>query len=115
MPHESRRRHAGDGTSQQTTTTGWRPTCSCCLAIELCVLVPRTQAADPIPCRVLDPFGGTGRTALAAEELRRDCTLIELNPASVRMAKAQLERAKARRMIGDAERVPTDPRQGALL
>ena len=83
-------------------TTGWRPTCSC-------------APASSIPCRVLDPFLGSGRTALACEELGRDCVGIELNPASVQMAKAQLERAKARRFIGDAERVPVAPGQLRLF
>ena len=61
-------------------------------------------AGSPKDGHVLDLFGGSGRTALAAEELDRDCTLIELNPKSCAMAKAQIERAKARRMIGDVDR-----------
>ena len=71
---------------------------------------PYTALRPPIPCTALDPFLGSGRTALACEELGRDCIGIELNPASVQMATAQLERAKARRFIGDAERVPIPER-----
>ena len=85
----------------RTETTGWRPTCSC-----ITENPPYTALRPPIPCTALDPFLGSGRTALACEELGRDCIGIELNPASVQMATAQLERAKARRFIGDAERVP---------
>lgn len=55
-------------------TTGWRPTCSC-------------PEQPPRAGRVLDPFGGTGRTALAAIRQGCDCTLIELNPHSAQMAR----------------------------
>lgn len=44
---------------------GFRPSCSC-------------PSASPVPCRVLDPFGGSGTTAQVARELGRDCTLVEL-------------------------------------
>jgi hypothetical protein len=96
-------------------TTGWRPTCSCLSEPEFDGRVFTRRRHYPIPCRVLDPFGGSGRTALAAEELGRDCTLVELSPKSVMMARAQIERAKARRMIGDAERVPVPDGQMGLL
>jgi hypothetical protein len=94
------------------TTTGWRPTCS-----DTCAGHQSAFGAHiPIPCTVLDPFFGSGRTGLACEELGRDCIGIELNPKSVAMAHAQIERAKASRMIGDViERMPTDERQGLLL
>lgn len=48
-------------------TYGWQPTCDC-------------PAADPVPCVVLDPFGGAGTVGLVAERLQRDSVLIELNP-----------------------------------
>ncbi len=47
-----------------TRTVGWEPGCY--------------HGYDPVPCRVLDPFGGAGTTALAAIGLQRHCTLIEL-------------------------------------
>lgn len=43
---------------------------------------------------VLDPFGGAGTTGLVADRLRRDATLIELNPQNARLARA--------RILGDA-------------
>ena len=39
---------------------------------------------------VLDPFGGAGTTALAADRLGRDALLIELNPDYVAMAKKRI-------------------------
>ena len=49
-------------------TTGWRPTCAC-------------PEASPVPCRVLDPFAGSGTTGAVALKLGRAATLIELNPS----------------------------------
>ena len=48
------------------TSARFAPACAC--------------ATAPAPSRVLDPFGGSGTTAIAAARLGRDCTLIELNP-----------------------------------
>lgn len=65
----------------RTTTTGWRPGCEC-------------DAGDPVPCTVIDPFGGAGTTGLVADRLGRDAILIELNPDYAEMAR--------RRIAGDA-------------
>lgn len=35
---------------------------------------------SPIPCTVVDPFGGSGTTGLVALELGRSAILLELNP-----------------------------------
>nr|WP_174893774.1 site-specific DNA-methyltransferase [Streptomyces antimycoticus] len=61
------------------------PTCMC--------------GADGIPGVVLDPFMGTGTTALAAEKHGRDWIGIELNPAYAELAEQRLrtQRAKQRR------------------
>lgn len=56
----------------RVTTTGWQPGCTC--------------GADPVPCVVLDPFGGAGTVGLVADRLQRDCILIELNPEYCQMA-----------------------------
>jgi DNA modification methylase len=58
-------------------TYGWQPTCDC----------PPT---DPVPCVVLDPFGGAGTTALVADRLGRDAILIELNADYAAMAKRRV-------------------------
>ena len=44
---------------------GWKPRCDC-------------TPGPPVPCTVLDPFGGAGTTAKVAQELGRDWILIEL-------------------------------------
>jgi DNA modification methylase len=53
------------GPTLHVQTTGWRPTCG--------------HDADPVPCTVLDPFGGSGTTALEANRHGRRAVLIELN------------------------------------
>jgi hypothetical protein len=60
-----------------TQTTGWSPGCVC-------------PAADPVPCTVLDPFGGAGTVALEADRLGRDAILIELNESYARMAEQRI-------------------------
>lgn len=64
----------------ETTTLGWRPTCPC------------QPQQPPAPCRILDPFGGSGTTALAANRLGRDCTLVELKPAYAALARKRVGR-----------------------
>ena len=51
----------------KTKVVGYRPTCTC-------------DANEPVPCRVLDPFSGTGTTGQTACYLGHDYTGIELNP-----------------------------------
>lgn len=65
---------------RERKTTGWKQTCpsgDC------------WKGAPPevIPCKVLDPFGGSGTTGEVALELGRSCILIELNPANVKLCK----------------------------
>jgi hypothetical protein len=67
-------------------TTGWHPSCDC--MGEIGENHTPDIGADgepichnaPIPCTVLDPFGGAGTTGLVADRLGRDAILIELNP-----------------------------------
>jgi hypothetical protein len=59
-------------------TVGWRPTCRC------------DNAGEPVPGVVLDPFLGTGSTALAAERLGRRWIGIELNANYCALARHRL-------------------------
>ncbi len=69
------------GPSVRATTTGWRPSCR--------------HDAEPVPATVLDPFGGSGTTALVAERLGRRAILVDLSEDYIGQA---LERiAKGRR------------------
>jgi hypothetical protein len=54
-------------------TKGWEPSCKCAPAIN-------------IPCMVLDPFGGSGRTAVVAKNLGRDFVIIDLSSEYCSMA-----------------------------
>ena len=59
------------------TTKGWEPACEC-------------PDAPPVPCKVLDPFGGAGTVGLVADRLGRDSTLLELNPEYAELARKRL-------------------------
>lgn len=49
------------------------------------------KAGSPAGGLVLDPFGGAGTTGLVAQRLGRACTLIELNPDYVAMARRRID------------------------
>lgn len=53
------------------------------------------KAGCPKGGHVLDPFGGSGTTALVAERLGVRCTLIELNPKYAAIAEARLAEARS--------------------
>jgi DNA modification methylase len=59
-------------------TVGWKPACRC------------GSSAGSRPCVVLDPFMGSGTTALVARELGRHAIGIELNPEYARLAASRL-------------------------
>jgi DNA modification methylase len=61
----------------ETTTTGWRASCQC--------------DADVVPCTVLDPFVGSGTTALVADRLQRHAIGIDLSIDYAAMAQRRLE------------------------
>ena len=46
--------------------------------------------ANPVPCVVLDCFGGSGTVGLVADRLGRDAILIELNPEYAQMARERI-------------------------
>lgn len=55
-------------------------------------LVERCLTAGcPKGGKVLDPFGGAGTTALVADRMQLDCTIIELNPDYVHIAVRRIE------------------------
>ena len=58
-------------------TLGWQPTCNC-------------DAGDPVPCTVLDPFMGSGTTAIQCVRLHRHYLGCELNPEYVAMAERRI-------------------------
>jgi len=65
-----------------TTTTGWRPTCSCNASVS--------------PCTVLDPFGGSGTTLAVAAELGLNGIGFELNPEYIDLANERINKSRQR-------------------
>lgn len=64
--------------SAQRETLGWQPPCQ--------HGEDPSEVHMPIPCTVLDPFGGSGTTGQVSLELGRKAILIELNPEYVKLA-----------------------------
>jgi DNA methylase len=54
-------------------TVGWEPTCDC-------------PPQPPVPCLVLDPFGGSGTTVMVADQLGRDGIMVDLKLEYAKMA-----------------------------
>ena len=78
--------------SNQSTTTGWRPTCDCVQINNHLHKGEQVQIAlEPVPCVVMDIFGGAGTVGLVADRLGRDSILIELNPDYAEMARQRIE------------------------
>lgn len=63
------------GVYRESKTLGFRPTCD--------------HAGEPVPCVVLDPFGGSGTTGAVARRFGRDAILIEIKSQYVELAKAR--------------------------
>ncbi len=59
-------------------TTGWRPGCEC-------------DAGEPVPCIVMDPFMGSGTTAMVARKHGRDYIGYEKSPEYHAMAEARIK------------------------
>lgn len=62
----------------RVVTKGWRQTCKC-------------EHAEPVPCTVLDPFGGSGTTGQVAERCGCHAILIELNEAYIKLQRKRVE------------------------
>jgi site-specific DNA-methyltransferase (adenine-specific) len=71
---------SNNGATLKRTTIGWKPQCDC--------------GADVIPCVVLDPFTGSGTTAVVALRHNLDFVGCELNEEYVKVAHD--------RIVGDA-------------
>lgn len=69
-------------------TIGWEPTCECKSAI-----VSGGLQVEPAPCTVLDPFFGSGTTALVARKNGCRAIGVELNPAYIEIAKRRLRQS----------------------
>jgi DNA modification methylase len=107
-----------DGNRSPTvTTTGWRASCQCYEipapghdtsvsqghseprnareqgddAAAVNSLVPAFGEPSPVPCTVLDPFLGSGTTALVADRLQRHCIGIDLSLTYADMAQRRIE------------------------
>lgn len=76
-------------TYQSGKTLGWLPSCDC----KAFQGYPHydDDTPKPVPCTVLDPFGGAGTTGLVADRLGRDAILIELNPEYAEMARKRIQ------------------------
>lgn len=59
-------------------TIGWSHVCPC------------FPASGAVPCRVLDPFIGSGTTAVVCKRLGRECVGVELNPEYVSLIEERL-------------------------
>lgn len=71
--------------------------------VERCI-----KAGCPPGMPILDPFGGSGTTALVADAYGFDCTLIELNPEYVDLARRRLASGLVKM---DRPATPAAPRQ----
>ena len=59
----------------ESRTTGWRSTC---------------DHEGIVPCRVLDPFAGSGTVGVVAQKAGRHATLIELSEDYCEMMRGRL-------------------------
>jgi DNA modification methylase len=67
----------GGFSNSSNATNQWQPSCQC-------------DAGDPVPQIVLDPFLGSGTTALVADQLQRNAVGIELNPKYAEIARRRI-------------------------
>lgn len=73
-------------------TLGWKPTCSCCRTCDHYNMLHGEkgkcpQPYEPVPATVLDNFGGSGTTAMVANQLGRHGISLDLSPEYLQLAK----------------------------
>lgn len=77
------------------TTTGWHPGCACYDPANVHGETDPATALEAVggivPCIVLDPFLGSGTTALVARRLGRKCVGVELSPEYAALAARRLQ------------------------
>lgn len=73
--------------TKESATLGWRATCGC----ERWDAPGNELIGEPVPATILDPFLGSGTTALVADRLGRNCIGIELNDSYAAMARRRIE------------------------
>ena len=78
-------RERGGEYENESHTINWRPTCA--------------HEGEPVPCRVMDPFAGSGTVGLVAERLGRHSVLIDASADYCQMAR---ERTAQRGLIVEA-------------
>jgi hypothetical protein len=76
-------------------TVGWEPSCDCAnidavQAWDVPEAAAQAPPHDPVPCVVLDPFVGSGTTAIVAVRLGRRAVGIDLSPEYTAMVERQL-------------------------
>jgi hypothetical protein len=54
------------------------------------VAVPAWQPPEPVPCLVLDPFGGTGTVGIAAATLGRRAVIVDLSQMYLKQARGRI-------------------------
>lgn len=124
------RREGSERGSVALTTIGFRPTCACYddryrddlpaprrarkmrqrnawsgrwLRVKARPGLPQWKT---VPATILDPFGGSGTTALVADELGRDAILIELNPSYAEIARTRIRKSLGRVVSEIADEEP---------
>lgn len=91
--------HHSGGCSSSSHPPGWRKMAPDAVAAAAWQ-VSCSCAAPSVPCRVLDPFHGSGTTGRVAERLGRDWLGVELNPAYVKLSEKRTAQRSLRLLEG---------------